>query len=67
MQKHYKAWICDFDGTVVGKGWSLSPIVKKAIENLIDKNIIFSLATGRPYQGIIQTACKQQLPLALTY
>lgn len=55
----YKAWVCDFDGTVVGKNWVLSPAVHNAIEHLLKKGIIFSLASGRPYQGTIENFCKK--------
>lgn len=53
----YQVIVVDFDGTLVDFSFRLSPAVKNSIKNLIQKGYIFSIATGRPYQGIVQTIC----------
>ncbi len=54
----YKALIVDFDGTLVDENFYLSPKVKNTVINLEKKGIIFSIATGRPYQGIVKEICE---------
>lgn len=56
--KKYRALISDFDGTLADKNFYLSPNVKNAIINLVKKGITFSIATGRPYQGIVKEICE---------
>ncbi len=58
MDKKYKALIVDFDGTLVDENFYLSPRVKDAIINLVKKGIVFSIATGRLYQGIVKEICE---------
>ena len=55
----FKAIIVDFDGTLVDENFCLSPKVKNAVSNLVKKGLIFSIATGRPYQGIVKEICKE--------
>src|SRR6185312_649412 len=47
----YKAIVSDIDGTLtpLRKYSQLSEPIKKAIKNVQDKNISFSLATGKPF------------------
>lgn len=54
----FKALIVDFDGTLVDTNFNLSPKVKAAISKLISRGYIFSIATGRPYQGIVKKVCQ---------
>lgn len=54
----YKALIVDFDGTLADENFYLSPRVQDAIVNLVKKGIIFSIATGRPYLGIVRKICE---------
>lgn len=56
--KNYKAIISDFDGTLVNDSFSVSPVVKEAIGRIMAKGYLFSIATGRSYQGIIKNICK---------
>lgn len=48
----------DFDGTLVDENFHLSPKVKDAIVNLVKRGIVFSVATGRLYQGIVKEICE---------
>lgn len=57
MKNKFKALITDFDGTLVDADFTLSPKVKDAIVKLVKRGIIFSVATGRPYQGIVKEIC----------
>lgn len=54
----YKALIIDFDGTLVDHNFYLSSTVREAIINLTKKGFIISVATGRPYQGIVKNICQ---------
>lgn len=54
----FKTLVVDFDGTLVDINFNLSPGVKEAISKLISKGYIFSIATGRPYQGIVKKICQ---------
>lgn len=56
--KKYKALIVDFDNTLVDATFKLSPKLKNEIEELIKKGFVFSIATGRPYPGIVKTICQ---------
>lgn len=55
----YKALVVDFDGTLVGTDFSPSPKIKDAIKRLVDKGYHFSIATGRPYWGIVKKVCQE--------
>lgn len=55
----YRALVVDFDGTLVDSNFILSTEVKNAIRELINKGYAFSIATGRPYWGIIKGICKE--------
>ena len=54
--KKVKAVLCDFDGTLVNENGKYLPGVKKLIKKIQNKNIRFSLATGRAYYS---TSLKQ--------
>lgn len=54
----FKALIVDFDGTLVDANFNLPPKVKETIMKLISRGYIFSIATGRPYQGIVKKVCQ---------
>ncbi len=58
MGKKFKALILDFDGTLVDANFYITPEVKDAVSNLEKKGIIISLATGRPFKGIVKKICK---------
>ncbi len=47
--KKIKAILCDFDGTLIDENGQYLPEVKTLIKKIQDKNIRFSLATGRAY------------------
>lgn len=55
----YKALITDFDGTLVGLGFTPSPQVKEAVRRLLESDIKVCIATGRTYHGIIESVCQQ--------
>ncbi|MBT4681105.1 MAG: HAD hydrolase family protein, partial [Candidatus Pacebacteria bacterium] len=46
-----KAIVSDFDGTIVSYEQKISNEVKAAISNYVTKGGIFSIATGRAYEG----------------
>ena len=47
--KKIKAILCDYDGTLVDENGQYLPKVKTLIKKILDKNVRFSLATGRAY------------------
>lgn len=55
----FKALVVDFDGTLVDSSLKISPIVEDSIKNLIARGFLFSTATARPFQGIIEKVCNQ--------
>lgn len=55
--KNFKVLVFDFDGTLVDTSLIPTEKTRKAVKELIGKGYIFSLATGRPYQGIIRSIC----------
>lgn len=58
LNKDYKVLVSDFDGTLVDGNLNFSEKLKEATSKLIGKGYIFSIATGRCYQGIIKKVCK---------
>lgn len=54
--KKIKAVLCDFDGTLVDNEENFYPGTKEQIKRITEKNVRFSLATGRMYFGKIQQA-----------
>ncbi|MFA5770391.1 MAG: HAD-IIB family hydrolase [Patescibacteria group bacterium] len=51
--KKIKAILCDYDGTLVDENGQYLPEVKTLIKKIQDKNVRFSLATGRAYYSAI--------------
>lgn len=54
-----KALISDYDGTLVDHDHQLSEPVHQAITDFIAKGKIFSIATGRMYQGVVGAIARQ--------
>jgi HAD superfamily hydrolase (TIGR01484 family) len=54
LMKKYKAIVSDFDGTLVDHTHELPPIARDAIKKFVKSGGIFSIATGRAYQGAVQ-------------
>ncbi len=52
-----KAIVSDFDGTLVDYPHRLTPEVEAAVRSLADSGFIFSIATGRAYEGVIEEVC----------
>ncbi len=55
----FKAIISDFDGTLVDHTHTLSPKLKSAIQEFVSNGNIFSICTGRAYQGVLQKICQE--------
>lgn len=51
--KKIKAILCDFDGTLVDENGQYLPEVKTLIKKILNKNVRFSLATGRAHYSMI--------------
>ncbi len=56
--KTYKALICDFDNTLVGVDRVLHSDIIAAFNNLVKGGVRVSIATGRPYHGVIERIVK---------
>lgn len=54
-----KAILSDFDGTLVDKQETFDPAVPNLISKLKEKNVSFSLATGRSYYGSVEKIVDQ--------
>lgn len=50
----YKAFVSDFDGTLVDKTFKISQNVQTAIKKYTKGGGIFSVATGRDYYGVLK-------------
>jgi len=57
--KKIKAILCDFDGTLIDENGQYLPKVKVLIKKILNKNIRFSLATGRAYYSSIKKTEKE--------
>lgn len=57
--KKYKALVVDFDGVLLEANCQLSSKVEKAVVNLMKKGYAFSIASERPYQGIVKAVCNK--------
>lgn len=57
--KKYRAVVCDFDGTLIGRDLLISDQVKQAIYLLRESNILFIIASGRCFNGLIKKACEE--------
>jgi Cof subfamily protein (haloacid dehalogenase superfamily) len=56
---YIKAIVSDFDGTLIGSKQKISDPVKSAILNWTAAGNIFSVATGRAYEGLLQNICHE--------
>jgi len=56
--KKYKAIVCGFDGTLVGRQLKIPFPVQNAIKSLSKYKIYFSIASGRSFVGPIEEACR---------
>lgn len=54
-----KAIVSDFDGTIVSYEQMISNVVKDSIKVYIKSGGIFSVATGRAYEGLLQNTCHE--------
>jgi len=54
-----KALISDYDGTLTDHSHQLTPAVIKAVRNFQAQGFIFSIATGRMYQGIVAASAQE--------
>lgn len=54
----YKAVLSDFDNTLVSDDFIVKSQNAEKVKSLKSKNVIFSIATGRCYRGVIHDACK---------
>lgn len=52
-----KAIVSDFDGTIVSYDQKISEAVESAISNYVSKGGVFSVATGRAYEGLLEKMC----------
>jgi 5-amino-6-(5-phospho-D-ribitylamino)uracil phosphatase len=52
-----KAIVSDFDGTLIDQTHTLTPRVAASIRKFVDAGYIFSVATGRAYEGVLQGIC----------
>jgi len=57
--KKIKAILCDFDGTLIDENGQYLPEVKILIKKILNKNIRFSLATGRAYYSSVKRTEKE--------
>ncbi len=54
-----KALVSDYDGTLVDHHHQLSELTLQAVSNFIARGKIFTIATGRMYQGVVGEIAKQ--------
>lgn len=57
--KNYDLVVADFDGTIVDKSLQLSQEATNFIEYILQNNLHFSVASGRPFFGVIEKACRE--------
>jgi Cof subfamily protein (haloacid dehalogenase superfamily) len=48
----YKLMAVDIDGTLLDSGGNLTEDTRKAIKSGVEKGLVFTIATGRPIQGV---------------
>jgi len=48
----YKLMAVDIDGTLVNDAGMITEVTKKAIKSAVEAGLIFTIATGRPIQGV---------------
>lgn len=56
--KNYKIIFSDFDGTLVGRDFQPTNELKHAISEWQNQGNFFSIATGKPYPGVVEKVCK---------
>lgn len=54
-----KAIVSDFDGTLVNHEKVLPEVVKEAIKTFVSQGFIFSIATGRAFDGVVKNICTE--------
>ena len=54
-----KALVSDYDGTLVDHNHQLNEICQLAINDFVASGKIFTIATGRMYQGVVKAVAKQ--------
>lgn len=52
----YRLLALDLDGTIIGRTSALSPRVKRAVEQVLDKDVVVTLATGRAFGSALPFA-----------
>jgi len=57
MKHQYKAIIADYDNTLVGFHQKIKENLKDKITQLKNEGLIFSIATGRSFTGIVKETC----------
>lgn len=56
----FKALVADFDNTLAGlHTFEITIKVKQSVIKLLNSGYSFSIVTGKPYAGVIQSACKE--------
>lgn len=61
--KEPKVVVCDMDSTLIIKHQMLTPRAKKAIEILREHDVLFGVASGRPYFQLMNTVSKWGIDL----
>lgn len=56
-KKKFKALVVDFDNTLVGRDFKISQRLERAIKRIRREGVALSIATGRPYFGIMRDIC----------
>jgi Cof subfamily protein (haloacid dehalogenase superfamily) len=54
-----KAIVSDFDGTLIGADQVMTFNLKSAIKSWVETGHVFSIASGRAYEGLIQKYCHE--------
>ncbi|MFQ6000205.1 MAG: HAD family hydrolase, partial [Anaerolineae bacterium] len=52
----YRLLALDLDGTVMGQSSALSPRIKRAVERVLEKGVVATLATGRVFGSALPFA-----------
>ncbi|NLT49835.1 MAG: HAD family hydrolase [Ignavibacteria bacterium] len=63
--KKIKMIVCDIDGTLLNNSGQIDIVNKRAIEKLKQKNIIFTLASGRIHSSVLKFANEMSLDAPL--
>ncbi len=57
--KRYKLVVSDFDGTLVDKSLELAKVSERFVKYILGNNLHFSIASGRPFFGVIERTCNK--------